>query len=241
MRTLVRRYAHVPLGVVTLFVILTAIGWLVIRRVDPLRDAAPESASADAVLVAEAPLAPEPSRATAPDPPAADPLPVAASARPPSPPGALRPAGPAERYALESGPFTSADLADRREDELNRLGYATVRFRKQTATRLYVVTVTGLGSVEDADRAARALGGGRVIEVDGGAEVVLDRLPSLREAVAAARAVRERGFEVQVAEDVTPTVIYHIRYGQFASPAAARARGEELARMGLENRVVKVR
>jgi hypothetical protein len=36
-------------------------------------------------------------------------------------------------------------------------------------------------------------------------------------------------------------VIYHVRYGQFASQAGAEARVEELALFGLVSRVVKVK
>ncbi|HSE95849.1 MAG TPA: hypothetical protein VLD61_08150, partial [Methylomirabilota bacterium] len=66
-------------------------------------------------------------------------------------------------------------------------------------------------------------------------------LASLREAVLAARALRAHGVEPRLSDEASPTMIYHIRYGQFPSAAAARSRGEELARLGLPNRVVKVR
>ena len=69
----------------------------------------------------------------------------------------------------------------------------------------------------------------------------MERLPSLGEAVVAARAVRDRGFEVRVDEDLGPAVIYHVRYGQFPSQLEAEARGEELALFGLTAHVVKVK
>jgi hypothetical protein len=50
-----------------------------------------------------------------------------------------------------------------------------------------------------------------------------------------------RGLEARVREDSTPTIIYHIRYGQFTSDVAARARAEELERLGIPSRVVRVR
>ncbi|MBI2467537.1 MAG: SPOR domain-containing protein [Candidatus Rokubacteria bacterium] len=132
-------------------------------------------------------------------------------------PGAAGAPPPNERYALESGPFTSGEAADRLEDQLNRLGYATVRFRKQATMRLFVVAATGFDSREEARRAAAELGRGTVIETGDGPEVLLDRLPWLGEAVAAARPLRARGFEVRVEAETGPAVIYHIRYGQFGS------------------------
>jgi cell division protein FtsN len=142
---------------------------------------------------------------------------------------------------LESGPFTSADAADRVEDQLNRLGFSTVRFRKHEVRRLYVVAALGFASARDARRAASELGRGAAVETDDGAELQVDRLASMREAIVVARGLRGRGFEVRVDEDLSPAVIYHVRYGQFASQEAADARSGELALFGLASRVVKTR
>lgn len=258
MLSLGHRYAHVPLAVLLLLLIVAAIAWLLERRVDgvwdsALRLAAPVPAAVAIVpgpaesgpagplpvkpptaLVTPAPPAPAP-LASAPMPPAETPaLPAV-----PGPPTAAP--APDERYALESGPFTSGEAADRLEDQLNRLGYATIRFRKQATTRLFVVTATGFASRDEARRAAAELGRGTVIETDEGPEVLLDRLPSLSEAIAAARPLRARDFDVRVEAETGPAVIYHIRYGQFGSQAAAQARSEELALLGVSPRVVKVR
>jgi hypothetical protein len=151
------------------------------------------------------------------------------------------PATPPERYTLESGPFTPGDTADRVEAEVNRLGHATVRFRKEDTTRLYVVTATGFFSTDEARQAVRELGRGTVVEEAGIVEVILGRHPSLAEAVAAARPLRARGFEVRVNEALAPGTQYHIRYGQFARRADAQAYREALAQRGIRSRVVKVR
>ncbi len=246
MRRLGTRYTHVPLGLVSVLLVVTIIAWLLERQVevwDPaFRIAAPVPA---AVTLA---AGPSPAAAALPEP---VPVPEAAPPAPSSPPPALdvapvappppAPAAPAERYALESGPFVSAEAADRIEDQLNHLGYATVRFRKQEVRRLYVVSVVGLGSARDARRAAGEIGRGTVVEGEEGVVIQVDRLPSLGEAVVAARTVRARGFEVRVDEDLGPAVIYHVRYGQFPSQIEAEARGEELALFGLTGRVVKVK
>ncbi|HEV8307378.1 MAG TPA: SPOR domain-containing protein [Methylomirabilota bacterium] len=247
MGTLMRRYTHVPLGVVSMLLIVVIIAWLLERRVDgvwdpALRIAAPVRAAVTiapmpprAPEAAAAPVEAPPERATAP----AE-APVSPSASMPAPVEVTAPAPPAERYALESGPFTSAEAADRIEDQLNHLGYATVRFRKQQVRRHYVVAATGFPSLREARRAAAELGRGTVLEADDGLEVQVDTFPTLHEAIAAARALRGRGFEIRLDEDLSPTVIYHVRYGQFQSQAAAHARGEALALFGLTSRVVKV-
>lgn len=250
MFSLGRRYAHVPLGALLLLLLVVTIAWLLERRVDGVWDSALRLATPvpAAVAIVPGPVEPAaaapppavpPPAATAPAPPVEPPpLPAAFAAAPapvpPAPP-------PDERYALESGPFTSGEAADRLEDQLNRIGYATVRFRKQATMRLFVVAATGFASREEARRAAAELGRGTVIEPGDGPEVLLERLPSLGEAVAAARPLRARGFEVRVEAETGPAVIYHIRYGQFGSQPAAQARSEELALLGVTARVVKVR
>jgi hypothetical protein len=116
-----------------------------------------------------------------------------------------------------------------------------VRFRKEDTTRLYVVTATGFFSTDEARQAVRELGRGTVVEEAGIVEVILGRHPSLAEAVAAARPLRARGFEVRVNEALAPGTQYHIRYGQFSRRADAQAYREALAQRGIRSRVVKVR
>ena len=161
--------------------------------------------------------------------------------RPPVSRGAAPTGAGPERYALESGPFVPGETADRLEGELNRLGHSTVRFRKEDTARLFVVTATGFASSDEARQTVRELGRGTVVEEAGIAEIVLGRHPSLAEAVAAARPLRARGFEVRVNEALVPSGQYHIRYGQFARRADAQAYREALARRGIGSRVVKVR
>jgi hypothetical protein len=247
MITLGRRYTHVPLGLVSLLLVVVLIAWLLERRVDGVWDPAFRITARVPVAVTLAAIPPPASAAPVPpadlEPPAepapvAEP-PVAAPATVVGPP--LTAAAPAERYVLESGPFLSAEAADRIEDQLNHLGYATIRFRKQEVRRVYVVTATGFASGREAQRAAAEIGRGTPVEGEQGIELMVERVPSLGEAIAAARPLRMRGFEVRVDPDVSPAVIYHVRYGQFASQAAAEARGEDLALFGLVSRVVKVR
>jgi cell division septation protein DedD len=254
-----RRYTHVPLGLVSVLLVVAIIAWLLERRVDGVWDPAlritapvpvavtiiPSPGGAAAAELDRLAVVPEPPPAPA-EPPVrpAEPAPAAEpSVAPPalSPPAVVAVEPPVARFVLESGPFTSAETADRVEDQLNRLGFATVRFRKQEVRRLHVVAAVGFASVRDARRAATELGRGSVGEGEDGWEVQLDRLPSLHEAIAVARAVRARGFEARIEPDLSPAVIYHLRYGQFATQAVALARSEELALFGLPSRVVQMR
>ena len=247
MITLGRRYTHVPLGLVCVLLVVVLIAWLLERRVDGIWEAALRIAGPVPVAVTLAAVPPPTPAVPRPE----TPLPTGPLALPEEPPPApappaVVPALPAaslvaERYALESGPFLSAEAADRVEDQLNHLGYATVRFRKQEVRRLYVVRAVGFGSVADARRAAHELGRGHVVEGDEGVELVVERLATLGEAIVAARPVRKRGFEVRLDDGPSPVVIYHVRYGQFSSPARAEARAEELALFGVVSRVVKVK
>ncbi len=245
MLTLGRRYAHVPVGLVSMLLVIVLIAWLLERRVDGVWEAALRMAAPVPVAVTLAAVPPSVAAAS-PAPPADPPLAPAASAPAPAPVAPPSPAPPAvpadpERYVLESGPFLTADAADRVEDQLNHLGYATVRFRKQEVRRLYAVIATGFAGVRDAERAAVDLGRGAVVDGADGVELVVDRAATLGDAIAAARPVRARGLEVRIEAGPRPVVIYHVRYGQFSTQAAAEARGEELALFGLVSRVVKIR
>jgi hypothetical protein len=237
MRWLISRYTHVPLAVASVVVLTVVIAWLLVDRlVGPWSGWPRLTAPAPSVLAI--PAGPDPGdSATASERP-----PGSLAALPPGVPATPPPVAPApERYALESGPFPPGDAADQLERELNRLGHATVRFRKEDTTRLFVVTATGFASPDEARQAVRELGRGTVVEEAGIPEVVVGRHPSLAAAVAAARPLRARGFEVRVTEALAPSGLYHIRYGQFARRADAQAYGEALARRGIQSRVVKVR
>jgi SPOR domain len=239
MRWLISRYTHVPLAaasVVVLAVVIT--GLLAYRFAGPWprwRGLAAPSPSVVAV-----PAAPDVADSAAPAERA--PGPGQAGTPAASVPILPRPAAPVpERYALESGPFAPGEAVDRLEGELNRLGHSTVRFQKEDTARVFVVAATGFASADEARQAARTLGRGTVVEEAGVPEVVLGRHPSLAAAVAAARPIRTRGFEVRVSEALAPNGQYHIRYGQFARRADAQAYREALARRGIVSRVVKVR
>jgi hypothetical protein len=239
MRWLISRYTHVPLAAASVVVLAAVIAWLLLdRQGGPWprwRGLATPPPSVVAI-----PAVPDPGESAAPAERAPGP------GRPETPPSgapvAPRPPVPTpERFALESGPFPAGEAADRLEAELNRLGHATVRFRKEDTARLFVVTATGFASADEARQAVREMGRGIVVEEGGNPEVVLGRHPSLAAAVAAARPLRARGFEVRVSEALAPSGQYHIRYGQFARRADAQAYREALARRGIVSRVVKVR
>jgi hypothetical protein len=236
MRWLISRYTHVPLAAASVVVLAAAIAWLLVARLGGpwprWRGLATPPASVATVPEVAGGAAP-PERAPGPGEPESPVAPVAVTPLPPPP--------SPERYALESGPFPPGEASDRLEAELNRLGHATVRFRKEDTTRLFVVTATGFASADEARQAAQELGRGTIVEEAGVPEVVLGRHASLAAAVAAARPVRARGFEVRVSEALAPSAQYHIRYGQFARRADAQAYREALARRGIVSRVVKVR
>lgn len=237
MRRLGSRYTHVPLAAASVVVLAVVIAWLLVDRLGGPWPRWP-ALSIPAPSVMTVPATPDPRGVSAPAERRVESPPPVAGVVPVEP---WPPTLPLERYTLESGPFTPGETADRVEGELNRLGHATVRFRKEDTTRLFVVTATGFLTTEEARQAVRELGRGTIVEEGGIAEVVLGRHPSLAEAVAAARPLRARGFEVRVNEALAPGSQYHIRYGQFAQRADAQAYREALAQRGIRSRVVKVR
>lgn len=243
MVSLSRGYAHVPLALVSVLLMVFLIAGLLGRRVDGVWDSALRIGTPVGTPVAITPARAAPPRvlelAPAPE-PSASPVAIAVPSLPVRVelPAA---AAPSNRYVLESGPFLTAEVADRVEDQLNQLGYATVRFRTQKVRRLYRVVLTGFASAAEARRAVAHVGRGTVVTGDEGPAVLVERYFSLREAVAAGRALRARNLQVRVDQDLGPAVIYHVRYGQFGTETAAEARSEELAALGLASQVVKVR
>ena len=238
MRWLISRYTHVPLAAASVVVLAVVIGWLLLDRLGGPWPQWRGFATPPPSVVAIPPGPETGDRATSTErtPEAGRPAPApGVPVTPRFPPQA------AELYALESGPFAPGEAADRLEGELNRLGHATVRFRREDTARLFVVTATGFASSDEARQAVREIGRGTVVEEGGIPEVVLGRHASLAAAVAAARPLRARGFEVRVSEALVPSGQYHIRYGQFARRADAQAYREALARRGIVSRVVKVR
>jgi hypothetical protein len=230
MRWFSSRYTHVPLAVLSLVVLVAVIAGLLAHRLGgPWSSWWPLSRPMPSVVAILA----EPEAAPGSQ---ADSEGVAAATV-----GALLRPRPAPPFALESGPLPSHQAADDVEAELNRLGHVTVRFLKEDTARVFVVTAGGFASAEEAHRAARELGRGRVVDAAGVSEVVLGRYPALAEAVAAARPLRLRGLEVRVSEAVATTALYHIRYGQFARRDDAQAYLEALERRGIRGRIVKVR
>ncbi len=224
MRWLRARYTHVPLAALSLVGLAGVIAGLLVHRFEGL--SWPFARPSPSVVAI-------PADGTG-----------AAADQPADQAGSVSPVplpAPAAEYALESGPLASRDAADRIEAELNRLGHVTVRFLREDTTRLFVVAATGFESADEARRAARELGRGTVVEDAGGIALVLGRHASLADAVAAARPLRARGFEVRVSEALASNALYHIRYGQFARLADAEAYREALERRGIRSRIVKVR
>ncbi len=156
-------------------------------------------------------------------------------------------AAPVEpRYALEFGPFPTAEEAERVERQLNRAGLPTVRFRQSGGGNLYGVFLEGLPGRNEAQAALERL------KAEGFSQAVIDdsreslsirvgELVPLRTAVQLAEKLRASGYKVRVAVQPGDAPSLTIRHGNFASEDKARARGQELVKQGLSNRVVRVK
>jgi len=147
---------------------------------------------------------------------------------------------------VEFGPFPTAGEAEGVERQLIQAGQQTVRFRQQTGGALYAVMIERVPTARDAQQIVTTLreqgfpegmilGGGEPLTVRVG-----DPLP-LHGAVQLAERVRGRGHQVRVAAQAGEAVTFVIRHGNFAARAEAEEKAEELSRMGLPNRVVRVR
>lgn len=230
----IRRYSNLSLGVVVFALLLALVTLQLGQRLEGVWGNSPPHVIAPTPFQASlSSSGPAPVQSAAPQPGRAPAAPDASTAP-------ARRASPTPRYALEVGPFLAAEAADQMEDLLNRLGYATIRFRTREVTRHYRVSLEGYDSVETAKRVVADLGRGRVVQTPGGgAHVEVTKAASLKEAVAAGRALQRQGYQPRIVSTESPTVIYHVRYGQFVSESEARTRGRELELFGIESRVVR--
>jgi len=147
---------------------------------------------------------------------------------------------------VEFGPFASASDAEQVERQLSQAGHQTVRFRQQTGATLYGVLLERVPTARDAQQIVSTLreqgfpegmilGGGQPLSVRVGEPL------ALRGAVQLAERLRAQGHQVRVAAQSGEAVAYVIRHGNFTSRSDATARADELIKMGLPNRVVRVR
>ncbi|MFZ1060465.1 MAG: SPOR domain-containing protein, partial [Candidatus Rokuibacteriota bacterium] len=151
------------------------------------------------------------------------------------------------RYALEFGPFASAEEAERVERQLNTAGFPTVRFRQQGGGNLYGVFLERVPSRREAETIQERL------KVEGYAQTVLvgsgdnlsirvGELTPLRTAVQVAEKLRASGYQVRVAVQPGEALNLAIRHGNFASEEEAGARSRDLSQKGLSgHRVVRVK
>jgi len=198
----------------------------------------------------QAPAEP-PAEASKAAPPTSSTAQPSASAGRPAPPGSPpAPGGPAAsseaRYALEFGPFSTTEDAERVERQLNSAGFPTVRFRQQAGANLYGVFLERLSPLPEAQATLDRLksegfpqgvliGSGENLSIRVGEPV------PLRTAVQVAEKLRGAGHQVRVAVQPGEALSLMIRHGNFASEEEARPRSQELARQGVSNRVVRVK
>jgi len=173
-----------------------------------------------------------------------------APAAPPGPQAAApgRTPVPADvRYALEFGPFVTAEEAERVERQLNTAGFPTVRFRQQGGGNLYGVFLEHVPSRPEAEAIQERL------KAEGYAQTVLagsgdnlsirvGELTPLRTAVQVAEKLRASGHQVRVAVQPGEALNLAIRHGNFASEEEAGTRSRDLSQKGLSgHRVVRVK
>ncbi len=151
------------------------------------------------------------------------------------------------RYALEFGPFPTAEDAERVERQLNTAGFPTVRFRQQGGGNLYGVFLERVPSRPEAEtiqERLKAEGYAQTVLVGSGDDLSIrvGELTPLRTAVQVAEKLRASGHQVRVAVQPGEALNLAIRHGNFASEEEAGARSRDLSQKGLSgHRVVRVK
>lgn len=149
-----------------------------------------------------------------------------------------------QRFAVEFGPFMSAEEAEKVERQVNNAGHQTVRFRQDAGVKLYAILIERVPTAQEAQTLAAYLK-----EQGGLPAVLLGKEPNLtvrvrkqmelHTAVRLTEQLRAEGHSVRVTAEDAQTFI--IRHGNFGSREEAEARGKELARLGLVNKIVKAK
>jgi len=198
------------------------------------------------------PITPIPGQAQAAPALAAGEQPVAAPATAADPevraeggPAVALSADPPPRWTLELGSFAIAEEAERAEALLNRAGFSTVRFRQESGSRLFTVTVVAASTAEALAAAEHlrhdGVPGAVAAEGPQGPMVRLAEGLPLRLAVKVAERVRSAGYEPRVAVGPGFAGQITLRHGNFGSYREAELVGREVARLGLPNEVVQIR
>ena len=147
---------------------------------------------------------------------------------------------------MEFGPFLTAAEAEKTERQLNEAGHQTVRFRQQTGGALYVVLIERVPAAREAQALVATLreqGFPEAAGVSGndGIAVRVGEPMLLRAAVQLAENLRSKGHQVRVAAQPGQAQTFVIRHGNFASREEAEAKGAEIGRLSLPNRVVRAK
>jgi cell division protein FtsN len=151
-----------------------------------------------------------------------------------------------ERYAVEIGNFVSSPDADRVEAQLNRAGFATVRFRHDAAATLYSVIVEPVAGAEEAASVVDSLrrGGFPDAVARGGRRGFSVRVGDpepFRLAIQLASRLRQTGFQAWLAPQPGSPPRITLRHGSFATPREAEATSREVTQLGLANEVIRVK
>lgn len=264
-----RRYTQIWVGIALLLVLVLLLASLLAWRlglfappgIGPVRELFRTTLSERASQQKPPPppsAGPSPEAGRTPAPPPASPAAPSPATGAGSPPEAGRSVGgtapgksaapPASevRYALEFGPFTTAEEAERIERQLNTAGFPTVRFRQQGGGNLYGVFLERVPSRSEAQaiqERLKAAGFAQTTLVGSGdnLSIRVGELAPLRSAVQVADKLRAAGYQVRVAVQPGEALNLAIRHGNFASAEEARARSQDLAGKGVSNRVVRVK
>jgi polysaccharide biosynthesis transport protein len=182
---------------------------------------------------------PSPAFAARPAPETKSPAPSTSSA----PSTVTTPGEASTRFAVEFGPFPTANEAERVERQLSQAGHQTVRFRQQTGAALYAVLIERVADSEALIDSLREQGFADVVVVRNGAgtSVRVGEPMVLRGAVQLAEKLRARSHQVRIAAQPGEAITFVIRHGNFASRDEAEKRSGELNRLGLPSHVVRVR
>jgi polysaccharide biosynthesis transport protein len=156
-------------------------------------------------------------------------------------------APPAARFAVELGPFPSANEATRVEERLHEAGYPTMRVRRSPGGSVYAVLIEKVAAATDAEALVTTLreqgfGDAAIVNGSDGPTAVRVGAPlALRGAVALAERLRGLGHVVRLASQPDESPSFVIRHGNFASRAEAGEKGEALKRLGLTTQIIQVR
>lgn len=153
----------------------------------------------------------------------------------------------AERYALEFENFYTDEEANRFEEDLNKKGLSTVRYRHVSTGKIYRLSIGEIQNLQEANSVSEKLKRDNINGVinetgDGRYKIFLNgNFYKLKEAVDLAESIKAKGYITKIETKTSTLPMFNIRIVGFPSYDKALEKSTEFSQNGFLNSIVKIK